>query len=164
MYNAFRISKISDVSMFKCESAEDKTAFMAIAKRTIDEFVTNKRNAENQREAFADRVRLIFLDTLIVIETKFISGLPQTLLSPLLSPGDLSPFSLSKATQFDDKNAVRTKRKDLRDELSSGDSKWLMEVPDELDVYIAHREWDEAIDLVMKGELGKCAETFHLHY
>lgn len=40
----------------------------------------------------------------------------------------------------------------IQNELSPLEVKRLMEMPDELDVYIAHREWDEAVDLIVKGK------------
>ena len=43
------------------------------------------------------------------------------------------------------------KKKQVKDNLSPGDYRWLVEIPDELDVLIAHRDFDEAVTNVAKA-------------
>jgi len=40
----------------------------------------------------------------------------------------------------------------FKDDLSAANVRWLSELPDELDVFIAHRSFEEAIENIEKGK------------
>ncbi len=61
-------------------------------------------------------------------------------------------FLIRKQTAYTDEEHLQ-KENESKNQASSSLLKWLHEVPDELDVLIAHRDFDAAVDFVDQGKL-----------
>eukprot|EP00842_Homolaphlyctis_polyrhiza_P006746 jgi/Hompol1/7072/HPOL_005178-RA len=115
--NAFKIVKHPEVSIYRSEVLEDKRAILAAIKRITDDILAQKRR---EKELAKD-------PTLAANKVKATAASIQSVASltdPLKQPKDSAP---------------------VKDNLSVTDYRWLIELPDELDVLVAHRDLDNAV-------------------
>lgn len=63
---------------------------------------------------------------------------------------EVKPIAIQKqVTEF--KDLEKKRKKAVQDDLDAVDFRWLVELPDELDVLIAHRDFDQAVGAVTKA-------------
>jgi len=93
----------------------------------------NDRDAENEIDDFKMEISSPFKDNS----------------SAVLRPEDLDKRRRSKRISISTYNSLRSP---LKDELNSSDLTWLSELPDELDVLIAQRDFDKAVVLIEKAK------------
>ncbi|KAJ3031338.1 exocyst complex component exo84 [Rhizophlyctis rosea] len=126
--NAFRIMKHPDVFLYRTETMEDKRGLLAAIKRLTDDLMTAKRLA---------------VDTNLTRTATDEDKPPD-----VTTQADSAADALFLANPFTgEPRHVQV----LRDDLSGGDVKYLSELPDELDVLIAHREFEKAVEFVERA-------------
>ncbi|KAI9090940.1 hypothetical protein DFS34DRAFT_636127 [Phlyctochytrium arcticum] len=130
--NAFKVMRHPDMYIYRCESLDDKRSFLGAFKRYTDELMLQKRQAIETAKSRKDIT---------------------------INPSE--PHSPSRPDSKDT-DRHRAGGRPTRDELTLTDVKWLMELTDELDVLIAHRDFENAVALIEEARttLGKAnAET-----
>ncbi|TPX67222.1 hypothetical protein SpCBS45565_g03925 [Spizellomyces sp. 'palustris'] len=118
--NAFKVMRHPDMFIYRSESLEEKRSFLGAFKRFTDELMLQKRQAVESAKA------------------------RQKLTIPAADP---EPFSPTRSDTGDRDTEKRSGRP-TKDDLTANDIKWLMELADELDVLIAHRDFDHAVSLI----------------
>ncbi|KAJ3162605.1 exocyst complex component exo84 [Geranomyces variabilis] len=116
--NAFKVLRHPDTFIYRSETLEEKRTFLTTFKRYTDELMLQKRAAVENAKSK---------------QAAASNPLPaEDLLSPSRSDADREERA----------------RKAARDDLTGSDVKWLTELGDELDVLVAHRDFDVAVGLI----------------
>ena len=142
--NAIKITKHPDAFIYRAETEEDKRALLYAITRAIDASIQQKKL---KREA----------DTASKTMGSNSYGLDANAAEMGFDPDnpDQSRESLAENVNMESEssdNPVAKKTHELlKDDLTIGDFRWLMELPDELDVMIAHRDFKNAVHEIEKG-------------
>ena len=124
--NAFKIMKYPDTFMYRCETPEEKRLIMTQVKRvTGDTGVVKKKKSKNQKEFKALATPTKKEATPVQVSPSFTDPMPES------EPAD-SPV----------KKVVKIPEKEMR---------FLQDCPDELDVLISYREFEECIRMIERG-------------
>ncbi|KAJ3015674.1 exocyst complex component exo84 [Thoreauomyces humboldtii] len=118
--NAFKVMRHPDTFIYRSESLEEKRSFLTGFKRYTDELMLQKRAAgESAKSKLASSV----------------SGGGNGKVEDTTSPTR-------------DAEREERSRRGQRDELTDSDIRWLLELGDELDVLVAHRDFSVAVGLI----------------
>ncbi|KXS17582.1 hypothetical protein M427DRAFT_54516 [Gonapodya prolifera JEL478] len=127
--NGLKIMKHPDVFIYRCDAPEIKKQWLAALKKAADEHVMARRK---ERDAGARQALM---------------GMANSSKQPSFISSDNSPLRKQSLIGKHDKGPQ------MRDQISMMDMRWLTELPDELDVFIALREFDEAVEQTDKAKL-----------
>jgi hypothetical protein len=162
MTSALKISKHPDAFLYRADKEEEKRALLSAIKRATDVLVQQMRRV---RATASSNTALLTASAADMLA-------PQRALGPdgvALEEGeDFFPSTGAGLEQSAKQHATslassakgtgagtssrQGKRADLtRDDIPIGDFHWLMELPDELDVLIAHRHFQGAVAGIEKG-------------
>ncbi|KAJ3042059.1 exocyst complex component exo84 [Rhizophlyctis rosea] len=124
--NVFKVMKHPDVYLYRSDSVEEKRGLLAAIKRLTDDLMVQKRKQAETNVAPVDEEKTTNTPTPA-----------QTASDAFFFTTPYSPHTKPTGPQKDD--------------LSAADIKFLTDLPDELDVLIAHREFEKAVEFVEKA-------------
>ncbi|RUP43284.1 hypothetical protein BC936DRAFT_137393 [Jimgerdemannia flammicorona] len=129
--NAFKVIKNSETFYYRAEKLDDKTGFLVMVKRNTDEMMEEKRRQRDAMRAKTESVMIIAGS-----ETNDLrNNLSKVARKPLPPPP--APFRGGN----EDEDAPEKS-------MSAVDMRWMANLPDELDVCIAQREFEAAVAYV----------------
>ncbi|RUP43283.1 hypothetical protein BC936DRAFT_137393 [Jimgerdemannia flammicorona] len=132
--NAFKVIKNSETFYYRAEKLDDKTGFLVMVKRNTDEMMEEKRRQRDAMRAKTESVMIIAGS-----ETNDLrNNLSKVARKPLPPPP--APFRGGN----EDEDAPEKS-------MSAVDMRWMANLPDELDVCIAQREFEAAVAYVENG-------------
>ncbi|KAI8919725.1 hypothetical protein BC831DRAFT_480271 [Entophlyctis helioformis] len=123
--NAFKVVKHPDVSIYRTETLEEKRAFLGAIKRITDEILAHKRR---EKESAKD------------------SSLANAKAKSIVA-------SMNSTSALEDTKKSQIRLATTKDNLSNANYRWLVELPDDLDVLIAHRDFDNAVTNIDKARV-----------
>ncbi|KAI9344811.1 hypothetical protein DFJ73DRAFT_839749 [Zopfochytrium polystomum] len=131
--NAFKIMCHPDMFIFRSERAEDKRAFLSTLKRLTESSQLQKRRQRDEADEYSQTEALNCATSMPAAAS------PQD--------GDVEGPSISKEK--------------AKEEISPSEKKWLSDLPFELDILIAHRQFDDAIGDLERSKplLGKLQDS-----
>ncbi|KAJ3328132.1 exocyst complex component exo84 [Blyttiomyces sp. JEL0837] len=137
--NAFKIMSHPDVFVFKSESGSEKRNLLALVKRLSEEAAAQKKR-DHDPAPYAER------KTEQVMADNDSSYQQNTYKLLILKPSDLVRSEPQAAA------VIETFRDESKTSLTAADKKWVLELNDELEVSIHQRQFDDAVDLILKAQ------------
>ncbi|KAI8803168.1 hypothetical protein BJ742DRAFT_872731 [Cladochytrium replicatum] len=126
--NGFKVMKHPDTVLYRSETFEEKRVTLSSIKRIVEALAEQKRKEK-------------------AIEIAHLADTPVKSLPDYRSGSAIQAVEGTRQSDFAEIMGANS----LKDDLTPADVKWLTELPDELDVLIAHREFDRSVSYIEKA-------------
>lgn len=162
---SFVLSHFSEQYVYRCESVDEKKELIRLIREAVSAMKQNLSEGEMQaidkslvwggQATNAARTQSLSGFQSSVLVDGDVIGRPDGAIRDRLTAaygGKATPIAATPLP-FELYAATPASGLSLKEELSVNDLKWLDDVSEELDVYVAHRDWDEAVELLLKAKL-----------